>query len=139
MRAFESQRMRKGFEVLKKMGREQTMLNQKELYPDFYDISVGYLFGEIWSRPHLTLRERQLITLASNIALARPHGTHSHYRSAKHLGFTHEEIMEVMIHVGMYAGWPAIAHAIIQYEEVLKEDAAKEKAARTKKGRARKS
>jgi 4-carboxymuconolactone decarboxylase len=138
MSAFEKQRMKKGMQVLKKMGREHTMLNQKEQYPDLYDLSLGYLFGEIWSRPHLTLRERELITLASNIALARPHGTHSHYRSARHLGFTHEEIMEVMIHVGHYAGWPAIAHALIQYEEVQKEDAAKEQAARARKGSARK-
>ena len=50
MKTFEAQRMKKGFEVLKKMGREQTMFNQKELYPDLYDLSVGYLFGEIWSR-----------------------------------------------------------------------------------------
>ena len=136
-----SKRMKKGFEVLRKMGRLGTMMNQKELYPDLYDLSVGYLFGEIWTRPHLSLRDRELITLASNIALARPAGTHSHYRSAKHLGFTHEEIMEVMIQVGMYAGWPAVAHAIVQYEEVLKEDAAKDGAARgkTKKGKAKKS
>jgi alkylhydroperoxidase/carboxymuconolactone decarboxylase family protein YurZ len=35
--------------------------------------------------------------------------------------------MELIIQVGHYAGWPAMAHAIIQYEEVLKEDGAKEK------------
>jgi 4-carboxymuconolactone decarboxylase len=69
------------------------------------------------------VRDRELITMAANIALARPNGTHSHYRSAKHLGFSHEEIMELIIHVGHYAGWPAIAHALIQYEEVLNEDA----------------
>ena len=138
MSAFEKQRMKKGMQVLRRMGREQTMFNQKEQYPDLYDLSVGYLFGEIWSRPHLTLRERELITLASNISLARPHGTHSHYRSAKHLGFTHEEIMEVMIQVGMYAGWPAIAHALVQYEEVQKEDAVKEKPAKAKKRKGRK-
>jgi 4-carboxymuconolactone decarboxylase len=139
MRALEKQRIRKGFQILKKMGRLDTMMNQKALYPELYDLSVGYLFGEIWTRPHLTLRERQLITLAANIALARPHGTHAHYRSAKHLGFTHEEIMELMIHVGHYAGWPAIAHALVQYEEVLKEDAAKDKVTKPKRGRARKS
>ena len=127
---FEQQRMEKGMEVLKKMGREHTMMNQKELYPDLYKLSVGYLFGEIWSRPHLSIRDRELITMACNIALARPNGTHSHYRSAKHIGLSKEEIMELIIHVGHYAGWPAIAHAIIQYEEVLKEDAAKEKKAK---------
>jgi len=126
-------RMKKGFEVLKKMGRLETMMNQKRLYPGLYDLSVGYLFGEIWTRPHLNIRDRELITLASNIALARPNGTHSHYRSALHLGFTKEEIFETIIHVGHYAGWPAIAHAVIQFEEVLNEDAAKAKASRKRK------
>jgi 4-carboxymuconolactone decarboxylase len=120
-------RMKRGFAVLKQLGRQDTMLNQKALYPDVYDLSVGYLFGEIWTRPHLTLRERELITLAANIATARPNGTHSHYRSARHIGITKEEIMEVIIHVGMYAGWPALAHAVLQYTEVLEEDAAKGK------------
>jgi len=124
---FEKRRFDKGMEVLKQMGREHTMMNQKELYPDLYNLSVGYLFGEIWSRPHLSIRDRELITMACNIALARPNGTHSHYRSAKHIGLTKEEIMELIIQVGHYAGWPAIAHAIIQYEEVLKQDAEKEK------------
>ena len=127
MSDFEKERFKKGMEILKKMGRQETMMNQKRVYPDLYDLSVGYLFGEIWSRPHLSIRDRELITMAANIALARPNGTHSHYRSAKHLGLSHEEIMELIIHVGHYAGWPAIAHALIQYEEVLNEDAAKEK------------
>ena len=77
-------RMKKGFEILKQMGREDTMLNQKELYPDLYNLSVGYLFGEIWSRPHLSMRDRELITMASNISLARPVGTHlDHLRTVR--------------------------------------------------------
>lgn len=131
MSEFEQERWNKGMEILKQMGRGQTMLDQKELYPDLYNLSVGYLFGEIWSRPHLNIRERELITLAANVALARPHGTHSHYRSAQHIGITQEQIMELIIHVGHYAGWPAIAHAIIQFAEVLKEDEAKAKKAKS--------
>ena len=127
MSNLEQKRFKKGMEILKEMGREQTMMNQNRVYPALYDRSVGDLFGELWSRPHLTERDRELITMAANIALARPNGTHSHYRSAKHLGFSHEEIMELIIHVGHYAGWPAIAHALVQYEEVLNEDAAKAK------------
>jgi alkylhydroperoxidase/carboxymuconolactone decarboxylase family protein YurZ len=56
--------------MLKKMGRQDTMFDQKDLYPELYDLSVGHLFGDIWTRPHLSLRERQLITLAANIAMA---------------------------------------------------------------------
>jgi len=123
MSEFEKKRYDKGMDILRQMGREKTMMNQKEIYPDLYDLSVGYLFGVILSRPPLSIRDRELITMACNIALARPNGTHSHYRSAKHIGLTHEEIMELIIQVGHYAGWPAIAHALIQYEEVQKQDA----------------
>lgn len=125
-------RMKRGFGVLKRMGRLNTMMDQKEIYPDLYNLSVGHLFGDIWTRPHLTLRERELITLAANIAMARPVGTHSHYRSAQHIGMSVDEIMEVIIHVGHYAGWPAMALATGQLTQVLKEDAAKKKAGRKK-------
>ena len=116
------ERYKRGMELLKKMGREELMMDQKELCPELYEISVGHLFGDVWARPGLSLRERQLVTLAANIALARPSGNHSHYRSSKHIGITHEEIMEVIIQVGHYAGWPTISNAVRQYTAVIKEE-----------------
>ncbi len=121
------ERMKRGYEVVEKLGRHK-MEHQLALYPELHALSMGHLFGDIWTRPHLTLRERELITLATNIALARPVGNHSHYRSAHHLGITKEQIMELIIHVGHYAGWPTIAHAIRQYAEVLKEEGERQKA-----------
>src|SRR5215210_7462051 len=115
-------RHKRGMELLKKMGRENLMLEQKALCPDMYEMSVGHLFGDVWARPGLSLRERQLVTLAANIALARPTGNYSHYRSSKHIGITHEEICEVMIQVGHYAGWPTISNAVRQYTAVLEEE-----------------
>ena len=115
----------RGLALLKEMGREDTLFEQEDTCDDMYRLSVAHLFGEIWSRPHLSLRERQIATLAANIAMARASGNHSHYRSAKHIGITHEEICEIMIQVGAYAGWPAMAHANRQYRQVLAEDRAK--------------
>jgi 4-carboxymuconolactone decarboxylase len=116
------ERYKRGMELLKKMGREELMMDQKELLPELYEMSVGHLFGDVWARPGLSLRERQLVTLAANIALARPSGNHSHYRSSKHIGITHEEIMEVIIQVGHYAGWPTISNAVRQYTAVIEEE-----------------
>lgn len=115
------ERFERGMRVLKKMGRENLMLNQKALYPDMYEMSVGHLFGDVWGRPGLSLRERQLVTLAANIALARPSGNHSHYLSAMHLGITKEEICELIIQVGHYAGWPTLSNAVRQFTEILEE------------------
>lgn len=117
-------RRKRGMDILKKMGRENLMLEQKALYPELYEMSVGHLFGDVWARPGLSLRERQLVTLAANIALARPTGNYSHYRSARHIGITHQEICEVIIQVGHYAGWPTISNAVRQYTAVLEEEEA---------------
>jgi len=90
-------------------------------------MSVAHLFGDVWGRGGLSLRDRQLITLAANIALCRPRGNYSHYRSAMHIGIKKEEIFELMIQVAHYAGWPTLALANHQFSEVLKQDADRKK------------
>ena len=117
------ERMKRGTKILKRMGRDGLLEDQREACPDLYDMTVGHLFGDVWTRPHLDLRDRQLITLATNIALARTTGNHSHYHSALHIGITKEEIMELIIQVGQYAGWPTIGLAMRQLKRVLKADA----------------
>ena len=119
MKGYEA-RMQRGLELLKKLGpRGNGLMVQKRLYPDLYELTVGHLFGDIWTRPHLTLRERQIIALAVNIALVRPRGTPPHLRSALHLGFTKAQIAEIIIHAGAYAGWSAMGHAAHEFAEVL--------------------
>lgn len=124
----DEQSFEEGMEVLKVLGREKRMMDQKALYEDLYRLTVGHLWGDIWTRPHLSLEERQLITLAANIAQARPSGNVPHYMSARRIGISHEKIMELIIHVGAYAGWPAMAHAVAQYTEALQEMEEAEKA-----------
>ena len=125
---------KRGMAMLKKMGREKTMLDQQALDPELYELSVGHLFGDIWTRRGLSLRERQLITLAANLACARPWETnHSHFRSAMHIGITKKEIVEVMIHVAHYAGWPTLSIATDQFNRVLADEAQKKKARQKKR------
>lgn len=127
-----------GLATQARMDRSGTLGDQRALYDDLYRYTVGFLFGEIWNRPHLSMRDRQLITLAANIAQARPNGTQLHYKSAKAVGITHEEIMELIIHVGMYGGWPTMSLACKQYAEVLAKEKASESAAAPAKRTARK-
>ena len=58
---YKKKRYKRGMDLLKKMGREELMLNQKALSPELYEMSVGHLFGDVWARPGLSLRERQLV------------------------------------------------------------------------------
>jgi 4-carboxymuconolactone decarboxylase len=85
------------------------------------EIAVRHLFGSIWSRGGLAIRDRRLITIALLAAQGRPEQLRDHVRGAR-LGedrLTQEEILEIMIHVAHYAGWAAgtngssIAHAVL--------------------------
>jgi len=120
----------RGMRVLRKMGRQNLMLNQKALSPEMYEMSVGHLFGDVWGRPGLSLRDRQLVTLAANIAMARPTGNHSHYLSAMRLGITKRQIIEVMIQVGHYTGWPTLSNAVRQFTDILEEERERKNARR---------
>ena len=123
-------RFNRGMRVLQRMGREKLMLNQKALSSEMYEMSVGHLFGDVWGRPGLSLRDRQLVTLAANIAMARPTGNHSHYLSAMRLGISKRQIIEVMIQVGHYCGWPTLSNAVRQFTDILEEENARKKAER---------
>ena len=123
-------RFNRGMQVLQRMGREKLMLNQKALSSEMYEMSVGHLFGDVWGRPGLSLRDRQLVTLAANIAMARPTGNHSHYLSAMRLGISKRQIIEVMIQVGHYCGWPTLSNAVRQLTDILEEEKERKKAAR---------
>lgn len=118
--AKENERMKRGHKLLKKMGREGLLDAQKKDSPDLYAMTVGHLFGDVWTRGHLSLRERQLITIAAGVALGRTTGNHSHYHSALHIGITREALVELIIHVGQYSGWPTIGLALRQMNKVIK-------------------
>ncbi len=69
---------------------------------------VEFAFGDIYSRPGLSLRDRELITVAMLAAMgAREPQLDVHLGGAVNAGVTIEELREVIIHVAPYAGFPA--------------------------------
>jgi len=77
-------------------------------------ITIDHLFANLWSRSLgndrdkiITLRERSLITVAILAAHGRLDELKSHINGALNLGITKDQLIEEMIHVAHYAGWPA--------------------------------
>jgi 4-carboxymuconolactone decarboxylase len=73
---------------------------------DFLQVTVEHLFGDIWSRPGLELRERSLATMAALAVLGREQELKLHMRGALNIGISKEKITELMIHLAHYGGWP---------------------------------
>lgn len=95
------------------------------------EFTINHLFANVWSRslnvseenPGITLRERRLVTIALLAAQGRSDQLKDHVRGASRAGIAKEVLLELMIHVAHYAGWPAgasgqsIVQNIYQNEE----------------------
>ncbi len=92
-----------------------------ENFKDIMDVTVEHLFGDIWTRDGLALRDRSLITVATLIALNREAQLRVHLRGALNVGVGREEIKEMIIHLAHYAGWPAAMTAMKIADEIFKE------------------
>jgi 4-carboxymuconolactone decarboxylase len=86
---------------------------------DFQDFITRYAWGEIWNRPGLDRRTRSCVTLALLTALGHEHELAMHVRAALRNGLTAEEIKEVLLQTGVYAGVPAANRAFAVAQEVL--------------------
>lgn len=90
-----------------------------EVNADLMDMSVKHLFGEVWSRPQLSLRDREMITLAVLAAGGWERQLHVHIVGALNAGLTKEEITETFTHIAYYAGYPAGFTALAVAREVF--------------------
>jgi 4-carboxymuconolactone decarboxylase len=75
------------------------------------DIINGYVYGDVWSRRGLGLRERSLVMVAMTAALNRPNELRVHVQGAVKNRCTPAEIREVLLLVAMYCGVPAAIDA----------------------------
>ena len=83
------------------------------------ELSITHLFAHVWNRPHLSMRDRSLITIALLAAQGRADQLRDHIRGAASRDISREEIIEVMVQVAHYAGWPSGVSGQIIAEEVF--------------------
>ncbi|MER7892584.1 4-carboxymuconolactone decarboxylase [Micromonospora sp. NPDC094482] len=90
---------------------------------DFQDLITRYAWGEIWTRPGLDRRTRSCITLAILATLHHDEELAMHVRAALRNGLTPEEVGEVLLQVGIYAGVPAANRAFKVAQQTLRQEA----------------
>ncbi len=98
-----------------------------KLSPDFAHFVTNFLAGEIWSRPQLDLKTRSLVTIAGLTALNRPNGLRLNIEMALRNGATKQEILETLLQMAPYAGFPACWEGLLIAEEVFKQKKAARK------------
>lgn len=103
----------------------QIVASLREIAPDFADHVIAFAFGDIYARPGLDLKSRQLATVAALTALgtASPQ-LRTHIRGALNVGWSREEIVEVIMQMAVYAGFPAALNGLAAAKEVFAQRAA---------------
>src|ERR1700730_10074648 len=87
----------------------------------YQDFITRYAWGEIWCRPGLSRAERSIITLPALAVLRQEEELAMHLRAALRNGLPPEQIREVLLQVGVYAGSPAANRACAIAQRILAE------------------
>ena len=122
-----SDRYRRGLDVAEQLAAEKLAHFVKsgvaEVAPDFARMVIEFAFGDIYSRDALDLKSRELIAIAALAACghAGPQ-LRVHVESAESAGISKAEVIEVLMQIALYAGFPAALNALADCRDLLTDD-----------------
>ena len=101
---------------------ERVVESLSGIAPDFARYLVEFPFGDIYSRPGLDLKSREIAVVAALTALgnAAPQ-LRVHVHGALNVGVSRTEIVETMMQMAVYAGFPAALNGLAVAREVFEQ------------------
>jgi 4-carboxymuconolactone decarboxylase len=88
----------------------------------FFDLMIEQLFGEVWTREELSLRDRRLVTMGVIAALGERDTFCIQVKAALKNGeLTAGQVREMLVHLAQYAGYPRAAGLLLPVEKLLAE------------------
>jgi 4-carboxymuconolactone decarboxylase len=121
----ESERFKRGWEKLKEIDREQgerVISSLRDIAPDFATYLIEFPFGDIYSRPGLDLKTRELAVVGALTAMANAAPQLKvHIHGAMNVGSSRQEVIEIIMQMAVYAGFPAALNGLLAAEEVFRE------------------
>lgn len=87
----------------------------------FVGFTTEHCWGNVWVRPGLSFKTRSMLNLAMLSAMARWHEFEVHVRGALNNGVTEDEIAEILLQAGVYAGVPIAAEGFRVAKKVIDE------------------
>ncbi|ROP15566.1 carboxymuconolactone decarboxylase family protein [Vibrio crassostreae] len=101
---------------------QQVIESLHDICPDLAKYTIEYPFGDIYSRPGLDLKSREIATVAALTALGNcAPQLKVHLNAALNVGCSEEEIKEVILQMSVYAGFPSALNGMFAFKEVLAE------------------
>ena len=95
--------------------------NADDIGKPIQDFITEHGWGAVWGREGLSRKTRSMLNLAMISILNRPHELRGHIRGALNNGVTKDEIREIFMQVGVYAGAPAMLDSVRIAKEMFVE------------------
>ncbi|SEQ44606.1 4-carboxymuconolactone decarboxylase [Pseudomonas cuatrocienegasensis] len=113
----------KGVETLERItgtAGNNVVKSLSDISPELGEWIVDFAYGDVFSRPGVALCTRELATIAALTALgnAQPQ-LKVHIEGALNVGCKPEEIVEIIIQMAVYAGFPSALNGISAAREVF--------------------
>lgn len=101
---------------------EELIKSMDDIAPDMARFIVEFPYGDVYSRPGLDMKSREIATVAALVAMgnAAPQ-LKTHIRASLQVGLTKVEVTECIIQMALYAGFPASLNALSTAREVYQE------------------
>jgi 4-carboxymuconolactone decarboxylase len=101
---------------------ESVIENLKDISPDFARYIIEFPFGDIYSRSGLDLKSREIAIVASLVTMGNALSQLKvHINGALNVGCSRTEIIEVIMQMAVYAGFPAALNGLFAAKEVFDE------------------
>lgn len=99
------------------------MESLKDIAPDLGKYIIEFAFGDIYTRPALDLKQREIATLSSLTTLGGcENQLKVHIKGALNVGLSKEEIIEIFIQCIPYVGFPRVLNAVFTAKELFKDN-----------------
>lgn len=126
-----SERYLRGIEIAEQLAADKleefTTSRVAELAPDFARMAIEFPLGDIYARPGLDMRSREIVAITSLATLSDAGSQlRIHIRAATRLGVTKAEIIEILMQTAIYAGFPAALNALASCHDLLTDECPRE-------------
>lgn len=110
----------KALEAIDGEGGQRVVDSLAGIAPDFARYLIEFPFGDIYCRPGLSLRDREIATIAALTALgnAAPQ-LKVHIQAGINVGLSRDEIVEIIMQMAVYAGFPAALNGLFAAKAVF--------------------
>ncbi len=116
-------RYERGLERMRELdseGEKRLVENFKDIAPDFARYAIEFAFGDIFSRPGLDLKLREIVAISSLTTSGNAtQQLKVHINNALNVGCSRQEITECILETVIYAGFPAVMNGMSAAKEVF--------------------